>query len=57
MAEFARRMSFKVGSIIKHFKRETVDLEKYPNAYLYQIVAFANHTETLLKLALKMGII
>ena len=46
MAEFSRRMGFKVGSIIKHFKRETVDLEKYPNAYLYQIVAFANHTET-----------
>lgn len=46
MAEFVRRMSFKVGSIIKHFKRETADLEKYPNAYLYQIVAFANHTET-----------
>ena len=46
MAEFARRMSFKVGSIIRHFKRETVDLEKCPNAYLYEIIAFANHSET-----------
>lgn len=46
MAEFTRRMGFKVGSIIKHFKRETVDLEKYPNAYLYEIIAFANHSET-----------
>jgi hypothetical protein len=46
MAEFARRMGFKVGSVIRHFKRETVDLEKYPNAYLYEIIAFANHSET-----------
>lgn len=46
MAEFARIMSFKVGSIVRHFKRETVDLEKYPNAYLYEIVAFASHSET-----------
>lgn len=46
MGEFVRRMEFKVGSVIKHFKRETVDLKKYPNAYLYEIIAFANHTET-----------
>ena len=46
MAEFARRMGFKVGSVIRLFKRETVDLEKYPNAYLYEIIAFANHSET-----------
>ena len=46
MAKFTRKMSFKVGSIIKHFKRETVDLEKCPNAYLYKIIAFANHSET-----------
>lgn len=46
MAEFARRMGFKVGSVIRHFKRETVDLEKYPNAYLYETIAFANHSET-----------
>lgn len=46
MAEFARRMSFKVGSVVRHFKRETIDLKKYPNAYLYEIIAFANHSET-----------
>lgn len=34
----------KVGDIVRHFKREYVD----PNStkYLYQVLAFAEHTET-----------
>lgn len=37
------------GSIVKHFKRETLtkeELEKNPNMYLYEIVGIAEHTET-----------
>ena len=37
------------GSIVKHFKRETLskeELEKNPNMYLYEIAGIAEHTET-----------
>lgn len=37
------------GSIVKHFKRETLtkeELEKNQNMYLYEIVGIAEHTET-----------
>lgn len=37
------------GSIVKHFKRETLtkeELEKNPNMYLYEIVGISEHTET-----------
>jgi len=37
---------FKVGDIVKHFKRETVDLTANPTEYLYEIIAFATHSET-----------
>lgn len=46
MGDFTRKVSFKVGSVIRHFKRETVDLKQFPNAYLYRIIAFAKHSET-----------
>jgi hypothetical protein len=41
---------FKVGDIVKHFKRENVD----PNTpmYLYKIIGFASHTETKEKLVI-----
>lgn len=35
---------FKVGEIVKHFKREFVD--QSTTEYLYRIVAFAHHSET-----------
>ena len=35
---------FKVGEIVKHFKRELVD--QSTTQYLYRIVAFAHHSET-----------
>lgn len=34
----------KVGDIVQHFKRELCD--KSTNEYLYQVLAFAQHTET-----------
>lgn len=34
----------KVGDIVKHFKRETID--NPGNLYLYKIIGFAKHTET-----------
>ena len=37
---------FEVGSIVKHFKRETADLSKNPTAYLYEIIGFGFHSET-----------
>lgn len=38
---------FVVGDIVQHFKRETIsDERKASNEYLYQIKAFATHTET-----------
>ena len=38
---------FKVGDIVQHFKRETLNAEELlANKYLYKIIAFAEHTET-----------
>jgi len=37
---------FKVGDIVKHFKRETIDLSSNPTEYLYEIIAFTTHSET-----------
>ena len=45
----ASKRGFIAGAIVKHFKRETLtknELEKSPNMYLYQIIGFAEHTET-----------
>lgn len=44
--EIVRKLDFKAGDIVKHFKRETADLEKFPNAYLYEIIGLGRHTET-----------
>ena len=41
-----------VGDIVQHFKRETYDCSKNPNAYLYKILGFATHTETGEKLVI-----
>ena len=35
---------FQIGDIVKHFKRELVDSKS--NDYRYQILNFAEHTET-----------
>lgn len=35
--------SFKIGDIVKHFKRENVNQDSAE--YLYRILAFAQHTE------------
>lgn len=32
---------------VKHFKRETVNIKERPEAYMYQILYFAQDTETL----------
>ena len=38
---------FKIGDIVRHFKRETLNpVDHMKNRYLYRIVAFAEHTET-----------
>ena len=42
----------KPGDIVKHFKRETADLEENKNLYLYKIIEFATHTETKEKLVI-----
>lgn len=45
----ATKRGFIAGVIVKHFKRETLtknELEKSPNMYMYQIIGFAEHTET-----------
>ena len=45
----ASKRGFIAGAIVKHFKRETLtknELKKSPNMYLYQIIGFAEHTET-----------
>ena len=39
---------FHIGDIVKHFKRETNTGNL--NQYLYEIIGFANHTETKEKL-------
>ena len=42
--------NFNVGTIVKHFKRETI---QYPGCkYLYKIIAFAEQTETKEKLVI-----
>ena len=41
--------SFKPGTIVQHFKRETVseeELKTNPNKYLYEIIGTSAHTET-----------
>ena len=41
--------SFKPGTIVQHFKRETVseeELKSNPNKYLYEIIGTSAHTET-----------
>ena len=40
----------KVGDIVKHFKRETVDSDSMK--YLYMVIAIATHTETGEKLVI-----
>lgn len=47
MGEVSR---FKIGDIVKHFKRENVD--KNTSEYLYKILAFASHTENGEKLVI-----
>lgn len=39
------RPLFEPGDIVQHFKRETIK-EPHNNEYLYEIVGFAQHTET-----------
>lgn len=41
---------FRIGDIVRHFKRETVD-QNTPG-YLYKVLAFATHTETREKLVI-----
>lgn len=37
----------KVGDLVQHFKRETLDAESWErNVYVYKILMFAEHTET-----------
>lgn len=45
---------FHVGDIVQHFKREFVDLNTAE--YLYEIVAFASHTETGEQLVVYRGL-
>lgn len=40
--EMAREI--RIGDIVKHFKRETI--ERPATEYLYKIIAFAHHSET-----------
>lgn len=37
---------FQSGDLVQHFKRELVDTSQDPNAYLYEIVGTATHSET-----------
>lgn len=39
-------MRIQTGDIVKHFKRETADLNKNCCAYIYKVIGFAKHTET-----------
>ncbi|MCR5796408.1 MAG: DUF1653 domain-containing protein [Eubacterium sp.] len=48
------REKFKVGDIVRHFKRENVNPESAE--YLYEIVAFAQHTENEEKLVVYRGL-
>lgn len=36
-----------IGVVVSHFKRETVDIEERPDAYLYKILAFGIDTDTM----------
>lgn len=45
---------FKIGDIVRHFKRENVDPKSAE--YLYKILAFASHTETGEKLVIYQGL-
>lgn len=45
---------FKVGDIVKHFKREYVD--EITSEYMYKIIGFASHTETGEKLVIYQGL-
>ena len=47
------REELKIGTIVKHFKRELLTKEEYnANKYLYIIRDFAEHTETKEKLVI-----
>lgn len=47
------REELKIGTIVKHFKRELLTEEEYnTNKYLYIIRDFAEHTETTEKLVI-----
>ena len=48
------RTDIKIGDIVKHFKRETLDLTIHnrKSLYLYKIIAIAEHTETKEKLVI-----
>lgn len=45
---------FKIGDIVKHFKRELVSEES--SQYLYKIIAFAKHSENEEKLVIYQGL-
>lgn len=45
---------FKIGDIVKHFKRELVLEES--SEYLYKIIAFACHSETGERLVIYQGL-
>lgn len=47
------RTDFRVHDVVRHFKHETVS---QPDAYLYEIVAFAEHTESHEKLVVYRAI-
>lgn len=53
MIHFEKGGRFKVGDIVKHFKRENVNPES--SEYLYKILAFAAHTETGEQLVIYQG--
>lgn len=54
MVNFAENSRFKIGDIVKHFKRENVNPES--SEYLYKILAFASHTETGEQLVIYQGL-
>jgi len=45
---------FRVGDIVKHFKRELVSEES--SEYIYKIIAFARHSETEENLVIYQGL-
>lgn len=45
---------FRVGDIVRHFKREFVAEES--SEYIYKIIAFARHSETEEKLVIYQGL-